>query len=37
MREMAIALTARKEALMDKLKEKTEELQQLCIQEAVSQ
>ncbi|KAK3724933.1 hypothetical protein QZH41_005690 [Actinostola sp. cb2023] len=33
-REMAISLSARKEALMEKLKEKTEELWQLCIQEA---
>lgn len=36
MREMAMSLLARKEALMDKLKEKSEELQLLCIQEAVS-
>ena len=36
MREMAISLTARKDALMDKLKQKMEELQSLCIQESVS-
>ncbi|XP_031572232.1 FERM domain-containing protein 4A-like isoform X2 [Actinia tenebrosa] len=33
-REMAIALAARRDALMAKLKEKTDELRQLCIQEA---
>ena len=35
-REMLTALTARKEALMEKLMEKTLELKKLCIEEAVS-
>lgn len=35
-REMLTALAARKEALMEKLKDKTVELKKLCIQEAVS-
>lgn len=35
-REMVTALTARKEALLEKLKEKTDELKKLCLQEAVS-
>lgn len=35
-REMLTALAARKEALLDKLKEKTDELKSLCMQEAVS-
>jgi flagellar basal body-associated protein FliL len=35
-REMAIALSARKDALLEKLKEKTDELRNICIQEAVS-
>lgn len=35
-REMALALVARRDALMEKLKEKTDELRQICIQEAVS-
>lgn len=33
-REMLTALTARKEALLEKLKERTEELKALCVQEA---
>ena len=32
---MLTALTARKEALLEKLKERTEELKALCVQEAV--
>ena len=32
---MLTALTARKEALLEKLKERTEELKSLCVQEAV--
>ena len=35
-REMLTALTARREALMEKLMEKTLELKKLCIEEAVS-
>lgn len=35
-REMLTALAARKEALLDKLKEKMDELKSLCMQEAVS-
>lgn len=35
-REMLTALAARKEALLDKLKEKMDELKTLCMQEAVS-
>ena len=35
-REMLTALDARKEALLDKLKEKMDELKSLCMQEAVS-
>ena len=34
--EMLTALAARKEALLDKLKDRMEELKQLCLQEAVS-
>lgn len=34
-REMLTALAARKEALLEKLKERTEELKALCVQEAV--
>jgi hypothetical protein len=36
-KEMITALAARKEALELKLKEKTEELRQICFREAVSQ
>ena len=35
-REMLTALAARKEALLDKLKEKMDELKTVCMQEAVS-